>query len=860
MAGHHRRDGDRRKSHNLTQTEKAMSNDSQTNNDARVLSLTGTHGPPYGSALIVFFVVLAGYLWTLAPTVTFWDAGEFLAAAKILGVPHPPGTPGFVMMANVWGSLFPIGNFAYRVNFMTACFSAGAAALLFLVVHDALQRLGNKDPDARDKVFVLGGAAAAAAMSAFVFTVWQNANETEVYMFASFTIAAIAWLSLLWRKNRGTARASHLLLVIVYLGAYSVGNHLLALLVGPALIGFMWHVLTTDPLPNEADRKVEWAQWAVVLGIWAMFIGSGLGSVTIMGFAALVFVGAAVFAISTGGAFFTLATLLIGIVGASTYAYLYIRAGLSPMINEANPSTWEAIWAVIRREQYPPRLPTDNPLYASGAGNPGRTLQLIGLQIQNYLQYFDWQWSNGLSTTNPVFAGPRLPFTMAFTSLGIYGATLLYTKDRSTFWMLVMIFAITGPGLVGYMNFKPGFSLGWDIFREGTQHEVRERDYFFVISFQMWGLFAGIGVAGLYRFVREKLQAGYSREGGGPVPGALKIAPGVFAIALVPFMLNFSAASRAHGPENTLALDFATNLLQTIEPYGIVFTNGDNDTFPLWYAQEVEGIRQDVAVVNLSLGNTNWYIKQLRDNEVRPFDAEQAPWFANRAPAEVPPPLHSMSDVEIDNLQAELLREPFEFRVGHIQHTLPANSPLYVKDVLILRLILENVGDRPVYWSTTAGSSNWVGLNDYMVQEGLALKLYVDELPDLDRLAPGLWVPVDLPRTDSLAWHIYEYAGLFDVDSLTLDPTSDNIAGNLSIPFLVLGGAYQSLGDTANMIRNFERAYHLSPNPAILGLLQSVGERGAPGPEVAPIELFDSLLPVGELPESLLPGVRDSTQ
>ncbi|MCZ6917777.1 MAG: DUF2723 domain-containing protein [Gemmatimonadetes bacterium] len=837
-----------------------MSNDSQANSGSRVLSLTGTHGPPYGSALIVFFVVLVGYVWTLAPTVTFWDAGEFLAAAKILGVPHPPGTPGFVMMANVWGSFFPIGGFAYRVNFMTALFSAGAAALLFLVVHAALQRLGKNDPDAGDKVFVIGGAAAAAVMSAFVFTVWQNSNETEVYMFASFTIAAITWLAMLWRKNRGTARASHLLLVLVYLGAFSVGNHLLALLVGPALIGFMWHVITTEPLPNASDRRVEWAQWAVVLGIWALFIGSGLGSTTIMAFAALVFLGAAAFAISAGGAFFTVATLLIGVVGASTYIYLYIRAGLSPMINEADPSTWEAILAVIRREQYPPRLPTDNPLYASGAGNPGRTLQLIGLQIQNYLQYFDWQWSNGFATTNPVFAGIRLPFTMAFTSLGIFGVTVLYTKDRSTFWMLVLIFAITGPGLVGYMNFKPGFSLGWDIFRDANQHEVRERDYFFVISFQMWGVFAGIGVAGLYRFVREKLQAAYSRDGS-RVPGALKVAPGVFAIALLPFVLNFSAASRAHGPDNTLALDFARNLLQTIEPYGIVFTNGDNDTFPLWYAQEVEGIRQDVAVVNLSLGNTNWYIKQLRDNPVRPFDPEQAPWFANRAPETVPPGLHTMSDAEIDALQAELLREPFEFRAGRIQHTLPANSPLYVKDVLMLRLILENVGVRPVYWSTTAGSGNWVGLSDYMVQEGLALKLYVDEPPDLSRLAPGLWVPVDLPRTDSLAWHIYDYARLFDVDSLDLDPTSDNIAGNLSLPFLVLGGAYQSLGDTARMIRNFERAYHLSPNPAILGLLESAGGAGATTdvPEVFPIELFDSL-PTGEPPESLMPAMRDSTQ
>ena len=228
-------------------------------------------------AMVVFVVVLAGYVWTLSPTLTFWDAGEFLAAAKILGVPHPPGTPAFVMLANVWGTWFPLGSFAYRVNFMSALFSAAAASFMFLVVANALRRRWTTDADATNPVFVIGGAAAAAIMSAFVFTVWQNSNEAEVYTMASFTIAAIAWLGFLWRKYRGTSRAAHILLLIVYLGAFSIGNHLLALLVGPALVGFMWHVLKTEPLPDESDRRVEWAEWAVVGGIWAVLIGIGLG-------------------------------------------------------------------------------------------------------------------------------------------------------------------------------------------------------------------------------------------------------------------------------------------------------------------------------------------------------------------------------------------------------------------------------------------------------------------------------------------------------------------------------------------------------------------------------------------------------
>ena len=83
--------------------------------------------PPYRVALLVSLAVLAVYTLTLAPTVTFWDAGEFIAAAKVLGIPHPPGTPLFVIIAHVWGTLIPFGEFAWRTNLLSAVLSAGAA-------------------------------------------------------------------------------------------------------------------------------------------------------------------------------------------------------------------------------------------------------------------------------------------------------------------------------------------------------------------------------------------------------------------------------------------------------------------------------------------------------------------------------------------------------------------------------------------------------------------------------------------------------------------------------------------------------------------------------------------------------------
>jgi hypothetical protein len=800
--------------------------------------------PPYRLAAAVFAAVLAGYVITLAPTVTFWDAGELIAATKILGIPHPPGTPLFVLMGNVWASIVRIGEFAFRTNLMTAVFSAVAASLFFLVAAQALRGWNVRDDLSGDGIFTNGGAIAAAIVSAFTFTVWQNSNETEVYMVSALSIAAISWLGWLWRRHRGGERAPHVLLLIVYLAALALGNHLLTLLVGPALLGFMWHVLRTEPLPNENDRSTEWAQWVVVLGVWALLIGVGLGSTGLLMIGGAVFVIAAVYAASVGALTFALTVLAIALVGASTYLFLLFRAQVGPVINEADPSTWESLWAVIRREQYPPRSPIDNPIYTTrelsslervGAflgclfrfvdgpvaqdqaayGMPRcytvRSIPLMLRQVQNYLQYFDWQWANGLAPFEPVFARVRLPFTLAFIGLGAFGANLLRQRDRSIFWLLLLLFLTTGPALVGYMNFKPGYSLAWDVFPAMEMHEVRERDYFFTVSFQIWGLFVGLGLAGLYARLRSAM-------------GTPTVAAGVFGLAALPFVLNFSAASRAHGPETRLARDFAYSLLQSVEPYGIVFTNGDNDTFPLWYLQEVEGVRQDVSVVNLSLGNTDWYIRQLRDNPVRPFDPSQAPWYADRAPDTPPGPLHSLTDEQISEFGSLLLPRELTFRAGLVSVTYPARSPFYVYDMLIIRLLQENFDARPIYFSMTAGTQNWSRMADYITQEGMVFRVHALTAPDTARLAPGIFsVPIDVPRTDSLAWEIYRYGALLEADSVQLDPTNRNIAVNLSYPLYGLGLAYEMRGDSVRARRNIESAIKLHYLPEVARALQGGG-------------------------------------
>ncbi|MBS1240951.1 MAG: hypothetical protein H6R40_378, partial [Gemmatimonadetes bacterium] len=416
---------------------------------------TADDRPPYLIALAVAGAVLAGYVATLAPSVTFWDAGELIAASKILGIPHPPGTPFFVTLAHVWARLIPVGEYAWRTNLLSATFSAVGAGFWFLTVHEILRpSLAGLEPAAA-RLLRAGGGAAAAMASAFSYTQWQNSNETEVYAVATFTIAAIVWLALRWRASRGTPQASKMLLMAVYLGGLSMGNHLLALLVGPALVGFLAVVLLRAPASSLSERQREWGEVAVVGGIWALLIGTGLGSTPLVIAGGICFAVAATSAVRWGAGRFALLTWLLASVGVTTYLILFIRAGHRPIINEADPSTWEALLAVIRRQQYPVRTPLDDPTQLHGPDNPGRTLTLVGLQLLNYVQYFDWQWAMGIKATVASFPLRTLA-TLLFVTLGVRGFAEQYRHDRATWWLVFLLFLTTGLGLVAYMNFKPG--------------------------------------------------------------------------------------------------------------------------------------------------------------------------------------------------------------------------------------------------------------------------------------------------------------------------------------------------------------------------------------------------------------------
>jgi len=809
--------------------------------------------------MLAFGIVLLGYGVSLAPSCTFWDAGEFIAASHILGIPHPPGTPLFVLLGRVWDALIPAFSTAVKTNLMSATFSAGSAAFLFLFVHQALARGAAGLDSATAKLFRVGGAFAAALIGAFTFTNWQNSNETEVYQVAMFSIGLVAWLCWLWRRDRGGARGTRRLLLLVYVLAIALGNHLMALLVGPAVIAFMYHVLRTEPAP-PAEQAAQWAAWGVAGSLWLTMVGVGIASTVVIVAGLALFAAAAVYAFRAGNGSFAMMALAVCATGLSSYAFLYIRAGLHPIINEADPATLRNLWAVIGRQQFPVRTPLDNPIYPHGPGNPGRfvlpfdlhdpsaggkpSLLLLGLQIANFLQYQDWQFAASLQKDAPLFAVARLPFTLGFLALAVWGAVRHRRWDRASWWFLFTLWATTSAGLIGYLNFKPGASLGYAWFPDHAMHEVRERDYFYTVAFVAAGLWAGMGLATAFARLRRW------------VASPRRAAP-VLLVALLPFILNFGAAGRRHIPSSTLPADFAYDLLNSVEPYGILFTNGDNDTFPLWYAQEVEGIRQDVAVVNLSLANTDWYIRQLRDDPARryrpdstaaalygpsagPPPACSAAWAdtldawaraAGRRPPDrsrgMPSCLLTLSDARIGSLEARVLPDSLTFRAGPITHTYPRGTALYVKDIVVLRLIEENLGKRPIFFSLTTGAPARMGLDPFFTERALVYKLYADSVrADANRVA-GVFgphqPPVDLAWTRRLAHGAYRYARLFAVKRLDLDPVDQDMATNLALPIWSLGFAALQRNDAGAALVELDQVAHLMPdNQAVQNQIQQI--------------------------------------
>src|SRR5438128_756948 len=571
--------------------------------------------PPYLLAGLVALGALVLYVLTLAPTTQFWDTSEYIAAAQVLGIPHPPGNPLFVLIAHTWGLLPLAAGYAMRINLLAAFTSAIAAGCWFLVSERWMREwVPARLP--RRLAAVAGALAAATA-----FTVW---NQSVV---------------------------------------------------------------------NENVYPLQ----------------------------------------------------LVAIVGVSVYLFLPIRAAHYPPINEGEPTTWKTLWEVLTRQQY-----GKPPVWERQAS--------LGAQIGMWFQYFSWQWGRDwYDSTSKLFGLVvhwQRTLAVVFFGVGVLGAVRHWVADRRRAIAMTLLMATFTLFLIFYLNFKYGYS--WQPEKQ-LAREVRERDYFFTASFALWGVWVGMGLATLMEWVSDSLEV--------RVPDGARrwtLATPVLLLALIPLVGNNLTASRKG---ETLARDFAFDLLQSVEPYGVLVTAGDNDTFPLWYAQEVEHVRQDVTVVNLSLANTDWYVRQLQRRPLATFDSTQAPAiYRGRAWPKPTGKLLSFSDAYVqDSLQPVywLGEQKTYANLGGVTVTLDpqqlGRQYLERADVIVLQAVKDQLGRRSIYYSRTVGPyADQFGLTGSLEGQGFARKLHPQPLAEADsiKLLPVFGF-VNLRRTEALAFGVY---------------------------------------------------------------------------------------------------------
>ncbi len=698
--------------------------------------------PPYLVAAGVALVALIVYILTLAPTTQFWDTSEYLAAAYTLGIPHPPGNPLFVLMAHVWGLIPWAASYAERINLFAAATSAVSAGCWFLVAERWLRTIIPARWPRRL------AAVAGALVSATSFTVWnQSVVNEKVYTLSLLSIALILWLIVRWDDQPAGDAHDHHLLLIVFLLALTATNHMMGVLVGSVVVVLLFPLFKNVRPVSDEERRIEWSQFFVVTGVWLLLITFGMESVDIIIVAGIVCLAAIAYAMIAKNTSFAIAALLVMIIGLSVYAYLPIRAHFYPPINEGEPTTWRALWDVLSRQQYGKPSIFDNPTQAPGSANTGHTLQLYWAQLVNYWQYFTWQYGHDWSEL-----WQRL-LAALFLILGGMGAYRHWRADRRSALGMTLLVASFTVALVFYLNFRYGFSQHAE--QPGSAHEVRERDYFFICSFALWGIWVALGFGAIMEWIAELFTPADPSDTWRWVYGTP-----VLVLALIPLAGNHLTASRKG---ETLARDFAYDLLQSVEPYGVLVTAGDNDTFPLWYAQEVEGIRKDVTVLNMSLANTDWYVRQLQRRPVFDFDSATAPAiYRGRQWPKPAGKLMSFTDAQLDAMEPYyLLEEKRSAQLGPVPAVLDPQMlgrPYLEKaEVIVLQVIKDQMGKRPINFSRTTGFlGDQLSFTSRLESQGFTRVLREHELVPSDSIKPvQQFGYVNIPRTTRLLLEVY---------------------------------------------------------------------------------------------------------
>ncbi|MFH1701477.1 MAG: DUF2723 domain-containing protein [Candidatus Zixiibacteriota bacterium] len=613
------------------------------------------HKAVAGALFIISLIILN---MTKAPTLSFWDCGEFITCAHILGIPHPPGNPLWVILGRIF-SIIPFHvDIPARINMFSAVSGAFAVMFAYLVTHKLINMWWKSEQvDNWRKYTAYSGAIVGSMMFGFSQTQWNNSVETEVYTPAMFLMIVIIWLLLRWIENREKPSSVRYLILINFLAFLSIGIHLTTFLIMPAV--FLTVVLYSARLRKEivfyitgfclvlVAHNIDMFLWST--GIWLLVVIFGV-----------MFSRKQIWK-------FSLALILVAIVGYSVQIYSPIRSAQKPVINQNDPSySFTNFKNFLERRQY-------------GRESMIERAMSRRAELKNQFGIFPRMGFWGFFSKQYGINGRSFAFLFVLGLLGIWELIRRRTMIGIPFFILIILGTVF---LVWYMNFADGTRI--DPLTGDGGLEVRDRDYFFTPGFVLFGLAIGLGVAGLMEMARESIlfKSKMLRR------ATMSILSLLILLGAVPVAANYYVSDRSG---NYIPYDFAYNNLISCDPNAILFIGGDNDTFPVWCLQNVYKFRTDVTAVNLSLANMDWYIRQIRDIKKIPIR-----W----------------TDSQISNLRHRLLEGQVRYRIQDQVHD---------------EILAVNRWQRPIHYSISIPPSmrQYKGrpIDDRIVMQGMVDRL-----------------------------------------------------------------------------------------------------------------------------------------
>ena len=760
-----------------------------------------------GIVALVSFIV---YFLTMAPTASFWDCGEFIAISQGLQVSHPPGAPFYMLIGRLFSMFTSPEMAAWSVNLMSVIFAAATTWLTYLIIVRLIEEWkGSINTwDKATKITGFSGGVIGALAFAWSDSNWFNSVEAEVYSMSMLFTAIVIWMTFRWVDD---VRASHIkttglallaspasarwIALMGYLYGLASGIHLLNLL----SIFFTGYVIFFEKFEKENWKRGQFIAGIVATGIISSICFFVIYPGVIQWFpvlaekAGLILALALALGICLGGLYWSQTTkhqlanlffmgLTLVMLGYSTYALIFIRSAANPPIDENDPETTEAFVKYLKREQYgstpllygasynnetqqvdkdklfPRRWSDQSPDHlAKYAEYTSDWSFFWDYQIREmYVRYFMWNFVGRSSDKNGA-EWTALPTQRPATDLrswseqesqnvyyalplllGLIGLFWHFNKDPRRAFTIALLFFITGIGIILYLNQTPV--------------QARERDYSFAASFFAFSIWIGIGAAGILETLSDFTKKNVAILG---VVAALLFA----AVPGLMLQQNYNDHNRAN---NYVAPEYAHNMLNSLAPNAILFTNGDNDTFPLWYLQEVENVRKDVRVVNLSLLNTNWYINQLKNQkanatDVVPISLTEAQIQDPRPCAIADPNLMQQMGIDAplcesygfkrdatDNTLKSVLSVNQNLFTGDLKAALMGEIPtqmpwavkgrpygeglniLQVSDIATIDIVKTNAAQgwkRPIYFAVTVSDDGYADLQPYFHLEGLAYRV-----------------------------------------------------------------------------------------------------------------------------------------